>query len=336
MGAMVTTCPHCQTTFKVSSEQLNAHEGDVRCGQCATVFNAYDSLASSEIKPVAQPPVPEAAPEPEPSYDAVAPGNEAIPQTDFPDYQFESLEQITYSGLPEPGSETEIADEEALFTPSFTATDEATIPAKEAQPITIAPVINASTADDAEPAPAKKRTWPWMVGAFVLLLTLLCQPVLFRYQLAYFAGDDFHTDGFGIHGSLSQALTELGAELVVLCNRAHCPGRHDLLNYSDNMSIESSELQADPTRPTVVVLNAVLHSQAKFPQNFPVLELTLTDADDKATARRTFKPAEYLPNKSDIANIEHGMPPGSEVTIKLYLDTQTIKAIGYRLYVYYP
>ena len=38
--AMITTCPACHTRFRVSSEQMEAHGGDVRCGRCAKVFNA--------------------------------------------------------------------------------------------------------------------------------------------------------------------------------------------------------------------------------------------------------------------------------------------------------
>ncbi len=47
---MFTRCPNCETTFQVTAEQLKAASGDVRCGQCLTVFNALDNL--SEIEPV--------------------------------------------------------------------------------------------------------------------------------------------------------------------------------------------------------------------------------------------------------------------------------------------
>ncbi len=47
---MFTQCPNCETTFQVTAEQLKAANGDVRCGECLTVFNALDNL--SEIKPV--------------------------------------------------------------------------------------------------------------------------------------------------------------------------------------------------------------------------------------------------------------------------------------------
>ncbi len=40
----ITNCPACQTQFVVTEEQLNQHNGKVRCGQCLHVFNAKDEL----------------------------------------------------------------------------------------------------------------------------------------------------------------------------------------------------------------------------------------------------------------------------------------------------
>lgn len=39
---MQTCCPHCQTTFRVTDEQLSAAAGKVRCGRCFGVFVALD------------------------------------------------------------------------------------------------------------------------------------------------------------------------------------------------------------------------------------------------------------------------------------------------------
>lgn len=41
---MYTRCPECQTTFKVTPAQLNAHEGLVRCGICSHTFHADQDL----------------------------------------------------------------------------------------------------------------------------------------------------------------------------------------------------------------------------------------------------------------------------------------------------
>jgi predicted Zn finger-like uncharacterized protein len=40
---MRTRCPGCNTVFRVTSEQLRAKMGKVRCGQCQFVFNAFDA-----------------------------------------------------------------------------------------------------------------------------------------------------------------------------------------------------------------------------------------------------------------------------------------------------
>jgi predicted Zn finger-like uncharacterized protein len=42
---MLTRCPACSTTFRVSTETLHARKGKVRCGQCMTVFNALEFLS---------------------------------------------------------------------------------------------------------------------------------------------------------------------------------------------------------------------------------------------------------------------------------------------------
>lgn len=45
---MYTQCPHCDAIFQVTTAQLKAANGEVRCGQCLTVFNALNHL-SDEI-----------------------------------------------------------------------------------------------------------------------------------------------------------------------------------------------------------------------------------------------------------------------------------------------
>jgi predicted Zn finger-like uncharacterized protein len=45
----ITRCPNCQTAFRVTEAQLAAHRGKVRCGRCAFVFNAKDSLKSDPL-----------------------------------------------------------------------------------------------------------------------------------------------------------------------------------------------------------------------------------------------------------------------------------------------
>jgi predicted Zn finger-like uncharacterized protein len=57
---MSTRCPACGTAFRVYPEQLAARDGQVRCGQCSTIFDALSALVAEDEPeqqlPVAPPP----------------------------------------------------------------------------------------------------------------------------------------------------------------------------------------------------------------------------------------------------------------------------------------
>jgi predicted Zn finger-like uncharacterized protein len=44
---MITRCPSCSTLFRVTPEQLQAHQGKVRCGRCMAVFDGQKALVAS-------------------------------------------------------------------------------------------------------------------------------------------------------------------------------------------------------------------------------------------------------------------------------------------------
>ena len=99
------------------------------------------------------------------------------------------------------------------------------------------------------------------------------------------------------------------------------------------MSIESSDLEADPTHVNQITLNALLRNRAPYAQAFPNLELTLNDTQDKPLARRIFKPKDYLP---PLESEQTGLLPNRELSVKLYLNTADLRPIGYRLVLFYP
>src|SRR5690349_17243222 len=41
---LITTCVYCGARFRVTPQQLNAKQGQVRCGRCRSVFNGFESL----------------------------------------------------------------------------------------------------------------------------------------------------------------------------------------------------------------------------------------------------------------------------------------------------
>ena len=41
---LATRCPHCQTSFRVTMQQLELREGMVRCGSCREIFNGIEHV----------------------------------------------------------------------------------------------------------------------------------------------------------------------------------------------------------------------------------------------------------------------------------------------------
>ena len=152
-----------------------------------------------------------------------------------------------------------------------------------------------------------------MLGALLLLLVLLA-------QAAYF-----------YRSALIVLLPQAKPYAVALCATLGCdlplPRRIEL------MSIEASDLQADTTNPNVMVLSATLKNRAIFDQQLPLLELTLTDAQDQPVVRRVLAPPDYL---GKAANARAGFAANSEIAIKVFIEGSQVKATGYRLYLFYP
>jgi predicted Zn finger-like uncharacterized protein len=49
--ALATQCPHCNTTFRVASDQLKLRGGIVRCGACHEVFDGNATLVDDGPAP---------------------------------------------------------------------------------------------------------------------------------------------------------------------------------------------------------------------------------------------------------------------------------------------
>jgi len=54
---LFTRCPSCETTFRVTTQQLQASGGQVRCGHCQKIFDAFATLTAQEPQPAPQDPV---------------------------------------------------------------------------------------------------------------------------------------------------------------------------------------------------------------------------------------------------------------------------------------
>ena len=172
---------------------------------------------------------------------------------------------------------------------------------------------NRAADDESHSEPVRKLSWPWLAGSLLVALVVLGQAAyFFRVQLAA------HQPG-------------IKPLLISYCGLLNCSV--PLPQKADLMSIDSSDIEADPVQTSVITFNATLRNRASYAQGYPDLELTLTDTQDKPMARRTFRPTEYLPPEQDA---KPGAAPGREINIKLHLDTADLKPSGYRLLLFYP
>jgi predicted Zn finger-like uncharacterized protein len=120
--------------------------------------------------------------------------------------------------------------------------------------------------------------------------------------------------------------------LVGLCGILGC--EVNLPRAVDRLSIEGDEMiAADPKDPSRVLLVATLRNSAAFPVAYPSLELSLQNAQEEILARRVLGPADYLEAGSDVAR---GITAQGDVNLRLALDTGTLRAEGYRLFLFYP
>lgn len=164
-----------------------------------------------------------------------------------------------------------------------------------------------------DPPPPRRMVWGF--GALLALAALALQAALvYRTEIAVL---------------LPEAREPLAAACGLLGCELRLPRRPEL------MAIESSDLQADTRRENVILLNAVIRNRAPFAQEFPALELTLTDERDQAVVRRVLAPQDYLPAAA-AARAAQGIAAGAESVLRVSFDNSRIRAVGYRLYLFFP
>jgi hypothetical protein len=150
--------------------------------------------------------------------------------------------------------------------------------------------------------------------ALVALVALLGAQLLFEYR-----------DALAAHAPLTRPLLEAA------CRAAQCEIAP--LRDASALSIEASDLQADPAHRGLLILSATIRNRAGYALAYPHLELTLTDGADQVVVRRALPPAEYAGGTADVAS---GIAANGEAVVRLFIDASATSQAGYRLYLFYP
>jgi predicted Zn finger-like uncharacterized protein len=279
---LITTCGFCGARFRVTPQQLNAKQGQVRCGSCEHVFNGFEALErhpdddtgsrllaareAAERTLQAEPPMP--------------------PLEEMG--SVETLQSEPHDSLPPPE-----AQEEPPPAPRV----------RMARPDLVLPPVPKA----APPA----RAWRFGVALMVVLIGV---------EVAY-----------AYRGPLAQRYPVLRPWLEAACVQVNCSvpwSREEQL-----LKLEDSELLEVPGKPQEIALGARIRNLAHAAQEYPHLELTLTDLTGQAAVRRVLRPTDYLGRPLSQGEV---MAPGAELSLQLRLETPRMKATGYELLLFYP
>ncbi len=331
---LFTRCSYCNTAFRVTTRHLQASGGQVRCGRCEEVFDAFASLTAKppgqNSRPAdngGQPAVvrparrqqseqaESAGIDPAPEMPETASTDVAQPDV-LPDpLREEAGQQGTQSRVLEPAVVKAEGDWSAPveFEPDAVA-DHVPDPQPEPEP------VNADSATNLyewefKPAPNRlARTRLWSGLSMLLLLGVLVQT------------------GFVFRTAILVNVPQAKPVYEQVCRWLSC--EIGLPRLADQLNIDASDLQLiDPGQPNLVKLTALVRNRARVAVEYPAFELTLTNAREQVVARRVFVPAEYL--AGDVQE-DRGLPGRQELAVNLYLDTGALRAAGYRIYLFYP
>jgi predicted Zn finger-like uncharacterized protein len=340
---LFTRCPDCDTTFRITDDTLKKANGQVRCGRCASVFNAYaelhDPAAKSFEAPAgatapAAPPPPSAAalappasasaapalPAASPALPASAPSTASAPSASTtvvnPADSEPAAADIEALSLAEVVAEVELAEAEDQNEPASAA------PSAERDSISATEVDRVLT-NATMAAPPKALAWPplpsepeaslqsrwWRAAAVAALLALGLQVMHhFRADIA----------GHPTFGPLIQTTYALfGAELVPHWD-VH---QYEILDWVASAEPSSRGLGS-------LKITARIQNRGPLRQPFPAVQLKLKDRWEESVGSRMFSPAEYLPSG---APGERLMSPGETARAEIEVVDPGPDAYGFEL-----
>lgn len=158
------------------------------------------------------------------------------------------------------------------------------------------------------------KSWIWLWSCATLLLVLIgC------IQSVYF-----------LRNEIAIYYPNVKPYLVQACQKLSCS--IELPRKIESIIIDDSDMQEDADHTGLIRFTSTLINSGSHVLAYPNLELTLTDVDDKPVLRRIFKPNEYLPAETNIAD---GIQAGEETRINLAITTSDTAVAGYRVFVTY-
>lgn len=201
----------------------------------------------------------------------------------------------------------------------------------EALAITAADTQNAETTAAPVDVGAQQDAPPEPAAAVALRPKGPGRSVLFAFAIPVLIGLLAAQAAFHFRDSIASHWPRTSPALTRMCEIVGCTLQP--LHEIGYLSIEASDLQADPAHKGLLILSATVRNRAPYALAYPYLELTLTDAQDQPVVRRALAPKEYAGGTADL---DAGVAANAELGVKLFIDASASSQVGYRLYLFYP
>jgi len=334
MHSFITHCPHCQTAFQISTAQLEAADGYVRCGVCLNVFvaadNFFDGAPTLQKKQTAEAAKAEAvlsgtAPQIESGYDAASdagsePGWELF-EEDLPEAPLAS-EQLLREQEPVNTQKQILFEDNAerreplLFTNRSSAFEIDLLDDNEAKQFS--PTNRAALHECSEPVEIhswqKNRVNLLKAAGGATLAILLI--ITLGLQLIWFKRSE-----------LSER-AEWRPRIEWMCTQLPCmvAAQRDLTAISS----ENLVVRSHPDAENALLVSLNFRNDAVFAQPFPALTLKFTDIDQQQVGIRRFLPREYL--QEELWEIAL-MPPNTSVQARVDIVDPGSNAINYEVFL---
>lgn len=293
----ITRCPHCDTSFRVTYEQLGLAEGSVRCGACLAVFLATDNLEH-------------ALDEDDDDLDLVETLDDAEPEADDADLTEISVEIVDEGDDREAGDD-ENGDDQREGPGEAAATVLDDLDASEGLLEGYDGELDVETDTESligevqPPRPGHRLAWA--LGSIALLLVL-------AVQLAWFNRTTL-AENPQYRGYYETACGLIGCQLPV---------------YKDIHALRVTHLviRTHPSVAHALAVDAIIRNNAPWRQYFPDLRLAFSSIKGKPIANRIFKPAEYLGGEMSGVRL---IPAKTEVHVSLEILDPGPDAMNYSL-----
>ena len=292
---MQTQCPHCDTRFRVTENQVNIADGFVRCSVCKEVFNAFEVAEQHDRQP------------------SLLSQKNSKNETFAPEFDNDTPKRTSTEQSSENSNDIENLQEiEAVDFNGTSATDDSRKDAfdffDEETNESLSHVVPEQYKDSySSNSSTLASSLLWGTGVLFLAATLLIEYTWFNRD------------------QLNQ-IPQMQVWADKLCQRFEC--KNITMRNPKKIELIARNVYSHPNEKNALIVNITMKNNANFAQPYPIMQISFSDVRGGNVAARRFLPAEYLPaeiQQSDLQLLE----PDTNMTFTMEIQDPGKQAMTY-------